>query len=426
MLRWSTVPVLITFLLATGCGDDDPGLTNATAPTACTPGEQQPCTCGDGTEALSTCAASGAGFGACSPCDTSEPTTGGSSSDTADTADTNDDECGDDVCDVWETCENCPDDCGVCQMCDQAPKCAGNVQPPTITKAIPELMDTAQALTIDEEELRLAAEVEAASPAMRLLAHALASPRELDHPRVVRLRAALAAHPELRQRLAANLARLGMPAFDVYRDLYPIDFAADPDAPPVGRPRAACDNPRLRIRLASVTVHEEYDDFNNDYVYCMITTEAESQLYNTGLEAGSSYPYSVAEGVVWGADNKLVPPGGNMTLTYRCYENDDWTAFEALLDAIAEAADGLGGLPIPGLDGWHLPVGKVADLLKQLLQFDDDVQLFNASQTIDKHLLLTLTQGRYWTVRRYGNMNFSDWDWELRMEAWGCTDDGTL
>jgi hypothetical protein len=430
MLRRSTISILVTLMLATGCGDDDPGQTNTTGSlTPCTPGEQQPCSCEDGTEALSTCPPDGAGFGVCGPCNMSEPTTGGPATGTADTGD---DVCGDTVCDVWETCENCPDDCGVCEMCDLAPKCAGNVQPPTITIEMGELTDTAQALTIDEQKFFLAAEVEAASPAMRLLAHALASPRKLDDPRVVELRAAFAAHSELRQRLATNLARLGMPTFDLYRDLYPLDLAAASVTSPA-RLQTACENPRLRIRVASVTVHEEYDDFNNDYVYCMITTEAESQgevrvtpIYETGLAAGSTYPFSIAEGVVWGVDNQLVPPGGNMRLTYRCYENDDWAAFEALLDAIAMAVDGLGGLPVPGGEGWVLPAGQVADLISQILQLDGDNQLFNASQTIDEHLLLTLTQGRYWTVRRYGSVNLSDWDWELRMEAWGCTDDGTL
>jgi len=45
---------------------------------------------------------------------------------------------------------------------------------------------------------------------------------------------------------------------------------------------------------------------------------------------------------------------------------------------------------------------------------------------IDKGLLLTLTQGRYWNVRRAEEGAFWAWDWSLRLEAWGCTDDGTL
>ena len=39
--------------------------------------------------------------------------------------------------------------------------------------------------------------------------------------------------------------------------------------------------------------------------------------------------------------------------------------------------------------------------------------------------MLPLTFGAWWSVRRDGTNGFSDWDWELRMEIWGCHDYGT-
>lgn len=35
-----------------------------------------------------------------------------------------------------------------------------------------------------------------------------------------------------------------------------------------------------------------------------------------------------------------------------------------------------------------------------------------------------MAQGVWWSVRRTGTFVLENGDWELRMEAWGCTEDG--
>ena len=81
------------------------------------------------------------------------------------------------------------------------------------------------------------------------------------------------------------------------------------------------------------------------------------------------------------------------------------------------------GIDIPGVDGWVFPaVGIVAGLLGGALALDGDDLLFNATQVIPETEMLNLTTGAWWSVRRNGTNLNSDWDWELRMEIWGCHD----
>ncbi len=32
--------------------------------------------------------------------------------------------------------------------------------------------------------------------------------------------------------------------------------------------------------------------------------------------------------------------------------------------------------------------------------------------------------GAWWSVRRAGTLQMSDWDWELFLTVWGCVDNG--
>ena len=108
-------------------------------------------------------------------------------------------------------------------------------------------------------------------------------------------------------------------------------------------------------------------------------------------------------------------------VTYNCMEQDSVEGVMNLLEAIGDAAGGLGG--IPGVNGWIFPtVGAVADIVSVLLAFEEDDRLFNVSQSIPADMHMTMTQGGWWTVRETGNFNLIDWDWELRMEAWGCAE----
>lgn len=339
--------------------------------------------------------------------------------------------CGDSTCDVWEGCVDCPEDCGACAMCDQAPACDGNLQPPAITEEMPELTTEMALLTTNEILSRVAARVAGGDAGVRLLAHALAVPRSDEPDRVTRFRAALAEHPALATRLRHALGRAGMGSVEQYRDHFPLIVEHLPLSQPT-RPTAVCDNPRLRIRVASITVNEDYDDVADDVVYCIITTEAETtaELHllppTKELDEGDTHNYGTTAGIIWGADNQLAPPGGNMHVTYDCFESDAADGFNQLVKAAAEMVGNVDGIPIPGLDGWVVPGDVLSSLLMSLLALDGDDYLLNAQQVIDKSLLLELTQGRYWNLRRADSGALWAWDWTLRLEAWGCTDDGTL
>lgn len=339
--------------------------------------------------------------------------------------------CGDGVCEAWEGCSDCSADCGECAMCEHAPACEGNLQPPTITEEMTGLTTQMSPLTKDELLRRVSARIEAADAGVRLLAHSLAPPVPTEPVQVTLVRARLAEHPELEIRIRSALGRAGLRSVQQYRDLHPLVPHGEALTQPT-RPAAVCDNPRLRIRVASITVNEDYDDVTDDVVYCIITTEAEtaSELHlvppTIELDEGDTHHYSPTAGIIWGADNQLAPPGGNMHITYDCFESDEADGFKQLLKAAAEMVGGVGGVPIPGLEGWTVPGDVVASLLMSLIALDTDDYLLNAQQIIDEELLLELTQGRYWNLRRADSGTFWAWDWTLRLEAWGCTDDGVL
>lgn len=66
----------------------------------------------------------------------------------------------------------------------------------------------------------------------------------------------------------------------------------------------------------------------------------------------------------------------------------------------------------------------IGTYLPKLLSLDGDDHLFVANQTITAPKLMELAKGTSWTVNKSGSHLWSDWDWTLTMEAWGCAPDG--
>jgi hypothetical protein len=293
----------------------------------------------------------------------------------------------------------------------------------------------------------LVAHVEEGDDAARVIAAALAEPRLSELSLVTELRAAFDAHPTATAAVRRQLARVGMADPADYRATHPVPTveqilakahaAATSGSGPTGSlvatidPLAApCDDPRMRIRVAKLDVHEEDDDFANDEIYCAITSEGteSSELKVTpitpALDEGDSYTYNLDAGLVWGQDD-LIAPKGNIFLSYNCIESDTSNGYTDLLSAVGDAAAAAGGAGIPGVDGWVFPtVGIVTDLLAGSLSLDGDDLLFNGTQVVPADEMINLTHGAWWSVRRDGTNLNSDWDWELRMEIWGCHDNG--
>jgi len=349
----------------------------------------------------------------------------------ADESTTAADPCGDMMCADDETCESCPADCGECVPCTAAPSCEGALVPPAITTHADGL-DDVQMTWVDPDTAlaRLVQSIDEGEPAMRLVAAALAEPADDELPVVAAMRDAFAAHPEATLAIRRQLARAGLDDANTYRAARPeprrtASFTSEPRVQHGGA-ADPCADPRLRVRVARLDVHEEDDDVLNDEVYCAIASEgdAASELRVTPLTAaldeGDSREYSLAEGVVWGQMD-LVAPIGSLSVTYNCIESDTANGYSDLLAALAAAAMDQGQMG--GENGWIFDTaGVVAAILSGALALDGDDQLFNASQIIPEDQHLVLTEGAYWVVRRSGTHLNSDWDWELRMEIWGCHD----
>jgi hypothetical protein len=429
-------------LVACAGGDDgrmDPTLctTGTTMPmtdsgdeaSACVPGTQIECPCGGGVQGVQACLPDGSGYDSC------ECTADGSGDGSGDSSSSGEpDPCGNGTCDADEDCNSCEQDCGVCEPCTLAPSCEGAEIPPMIETHADFLDDPMMAYVPPHEIVAmLQTHVEQATPAARLLAAALAEPTKGEPSIVASLRSALAAHPTATAAVRRQFAAVGLAAPASYRAAHPLSAAREAVAAtelvaPTRPFTAPCDDPRLRVRVARLDVHEEDDDFANDEVYCAITAEASEAAeikitpITPALDEGDSQVYSVDGGTVWGQSG-LAAPKGNLLLTYYCIESDTSNGYADLVMAVGDAAMAANGVDIPGVDGWVFPtVGVVANLLAGALSLDGDDQLFNASQVVPEDQHVSLTQGAWWSVRRNGTHINSDWDWELRMEIWGCHD----
>lgn len=424
-----------TFALAVGCaaGQDIEGTGGAPASggnggrettTACVPGKQIECPCGGGVTSVQACNAQGTGYGACQCGAGGTGGTGGTGSTGSS------DPCGDDFCVGEETCLSCPADCGPCAPCTLAPSCANAQIPPATLTHVPELDTSLLPISKEAVLARLEARVARRDKGVRLLAAALRPARAGEPMIVSAVRERLDAEPGIVALLDRQLTKAGI------HDLADLDLGdlEPPRATPLGNEfpggTPECGAPLLRVRVSTVTVHEEDDDFANDIVYCALTSEAASASeirvtpQTPNLDQGDSFTYPIEAGIFWGQQAPETP-GGNLLLTYDCFENDSSSGYQTLLDSIGSAATQIGG--VAGSYGWVFTVvGAVAPVIGDAIGMDGDDHLFNAQQVIPLDKQLDLTNGRFWSVRRHGTHLNSDWDWELRVEAWGCAEHGTL
>jgi hypothetical protein len=202
-----------------------------------------------------------------------------------------------------------------------------------------------------------------------------------------------------------------------------------------------CEPAKLVLRVASVTVTEEDDDFANDIVYCLVSaegpggSEGKTLPKTPNLDEGESHAWSSAEGTFWGQKAKPHDPGGDLSVRYDCFEEDKANGYAEFLQAVGKLVldantdkgyeIGDDGYVTPTEGGWE---GATADLalqyLPQLLALDGDDHLFTATQVIPRTSQLALAEGATWGVRKKGTHFWSDWDWTLKVEAWGCADNG--
>lgn len=421
--------------------------------TACVPGSQNDCNCAGGLQGFQVCDADGAAFGDCMCEAADDEDTSDDMSDESDGTTGSPDPCGNRVCeeDLDEDCASCEIDCGACQPCTLAQSCDGAQIPPVIETHAAFLDDPMAYIPPPQILDELAKQVEEGGIGARIIAAALSEPAVDEAPYVGLLRAIFDAHPVGTDAVRRQLARVGMSQPDDYvlshqaptqADVIAFaqaqqaamganaSFGAQTGPAAGGGSDDPCANPSVRIRVARLTVHEEDDDVANDEVYCAITSEGpeHSELkitpLTTALDEGDSIDYALADGLIWGQGD-LTAPGGNILINYNCIESDTANGYSDLLMAVGDAVGMVDGKKV-GVDGWVFPAaGVVTNLLAGALTLDGDDLLFNGSQVVAESDLLALTWGAWWSVRRDGTNIFSDWDWELRMEIWGCHEYGT-
>jgi hypothetical protein len=393
---------------------------------ACVPGVQTACACPDGASSVQLCTDDGSGFGACdcagddelTPPDEVPP-------------------CGDGTCSEDENCHSCAIDCGTCEPCDVAPSCANaQIPPASLPHAADMDVPAMQPVTPEQMQQRLFDAIVEGGEAVSVIAAALDdTPGSLEHPLVTRLREVFAAHPNATAALKRQLASAGMHSPRQFRAMHPdpkvedIEWVTHDVDYPGGT--MECGSPMLRVGVSKIKVHEEDDDFANDIVYCVVQAEttngAEIRITpkTPNLDEGDSHTFALESGVFWGQQGPSTP-GGNMLITYDCFEADSSTGYQDLVGAIGTAAGEIGEV-VEGDNGWiFTTTAAIAPIVSTGLALDSDDHLFNAQQTIPLDRQLELTNGAFWTVRREGTHYLSDWDWELFVNGWGCAEYGTL
>lgn len=397
-------PLLFIALVATSCaqGGSVPADTSSIVDTdPCEPGVERSCVCSDGTESTARCSDTGEGFGSCAGCD---------------------DPLGDGGNDAVEGPKKCL----------AAPSCSGAEIPPSVTPELADLNAKLRVMTALELESRLRENMISSPETWTLLLEVLGgvdvSPPSRDKAVLTKI---FAQSPEATPALLRSIERLGVDNLTLAAAMF-HGSAKKPLAGTVPLADDAtdqCEPPKLRVRLKSITVNNPDDDIMDDVIYCTISAEspAGSELRLTPqtpeLGDGDTHEYSLNSGSIWGQKG-LRQPTGSLLITYDCFETDDWSQYTRLIQQLGEAAEAVGSTSAgDGEYGWVLDNGgTIASVVVSLLALDGDDHLLNAEQIVPAERHLELANGANWELQRDGDNLWSEWDWSLRMEAWGCAD----
>ncbi len=213
-----------------------------------------------------------------------------------------------------------------------------------------------------------------------------------------------------------------VPAAPTYLDV-PDSVTATDQGP-------ACGEPKLLIALRDISVRAAQDDISGDVIYCVTQVESSvgSEVRITTptkpLNEGDSVSLPLTDGIMWG--DVLAPraASGSMLITVACLESDDIAAYDSLVTAVTNAATEQGATQNAKL--WSFPANKpITGVAAALIAVDSDDFLFNAQIMLSGEDLLALAAGATWTERRSGVFDLSDWDWEVGLLVWGCSDNGS-
>ncbi len=160
--------------------------------------------------------------------------------------------------------------------------------------------------------------------------------------------------------------------------------------------------------------------------YCVVTasdgvsSEVAMTSKTRNLGKGDEHYFDPNGSMFWGAGG-LRATMNNLTITYNCFrvKSDAWSkVFNAIADAAGEVGTQAGDY------GWAFGLGEVAASAAAagIKAASGDELRLNAQQTIHRNELFSLTNGKYWTIKKDGGDLFNPWEWELTVESWGCAD----
>jgi hypothetical protein len=196
-------------------------------------------------------------------------------------------------------------------------------------------------------------------------------------------------------------------------------------------PPAGCDPTKLRVRLASITVHDGQDAPETDEIYCVTSADApagaEIRLLplTAGLSDGDSFAWPLEAGVLWGQTAGPAAAGGSLEIVIDCLEQDDPTGLTDFASRLGDEAVLAGGAA--GSSGWVLPAGSDAAAVVAGTPWPTgDDHEYSVTLTLEQGVQFAATHGAWTGLRRTGGSWPNEWDWEVRLEVWGCTEDGIL
>lgn len=402
-----------------GQGGAGPVSAGESGPASCIPGATIPCECPAGEGGVQRCAPDGTEWTMCS----CEPLI----------AEKAKEGCGDGLCTDGETCHSCSYDCGRCDPCNLAPSCNNAYAPPAISYPMPELdlsaANGAEAMVAQSAASKLARVrelVRTGAPGFSDLAAALQPEQGSDSVGVRAVRSALAKHPTIRSLVAERL-QTAMAEAKVPR----IPLSEPSNEHPA---TIECGAPKLRIQLERVLVRWPQDIVGGDVIYCVMTGDSaaggEVRMTDpTGnMFQNDDWHFAPNQGSFWGQDGPR-SPGGDLVLSFNCFEQDnqaDWIALTKELGDVSKSLGAASTMADPtGQTGFALvATGAVGDIISALLALNTDDEMFQLNQVINIDQQLALTNGRYWSISlRHPN---DAWDWEFRINAWGCAEHGEL
>jgi hypothetical protein len=214
------------------------------------------------------------------------------------------------------------------------------------------------------------------------------------------------------------------------RTLYSSGVDQDSGVPlGVDLDKTDCIAPELRMRVRQVKIELDGVNLGTANVFCTINasdgSHSEVMITPAEVDIGDHHPpivFPPEASTFWG-QGKNWQTLNNLTITYQCFDDKNNGSYKAVFDALQNGANAAGGIAGPW--GWAFGVGSTAaGLISAAIPAGHAEERMNVQQTIDKSMLLELTNGRVWEIHSTGDAPGigGNWDWTVEVEAWGCSD----